>query len=77
MFDHYVKLALKGLNMPSVGKLLARRKRNVFKELQSSFFAFCDLILVLTNIFFDVSMQWMNYEYNVEKYAEKLNFPWK
>ena len=67
--------------MQSVGKLLARPRQNVFKELQSIFFAFCDVILVLSNIFLDISMQWMNYGYNVEKYVEKyeekLNFPWK
>ena len=44
------------LNMPNIARLLARRRRNIFFKNCQAFFAFCDVILVISNISVDSSM---------------------
>ena len=66
--------------MLSVGRSLACR-RPTFIRIAKHFLHF--VILTISNICFDNSMQWMNkmwiqYRYNVEKYnVDELHFPWK
>ena len=46
--------------MPSVVKLVARRRRKFFFKNCKAFFAFCDVILSISNISVNNSMQWMS-----------------
>ena len=47
------------LNTPSVARLLPFAGEFFLKNCKA-FFAFCDVILVISNTSFDNSMQWMN-----------------
>ena len=57
-------------------------QRKVFFKKWDAFFAFCNVILGISNTSFDNSMKWMNkmwisFGYNGEKYLNEFNFPWK
>ena len=54
------------INMPSVAWLLVLRTRTAFKNCEL-FFAFCIVILGISNISFDNSSQWIKCGYNVDK----------
>lgn len=70
------------INMPSVGRLLFYHKWKFFKHWKT-FFAFCNVILGVSNTSFDNSIQcmnkmWISLRCDVEKYnVDGSSFPWE